>query len=152
MCGISLSSSDWIALASLVVAVAAFVVTWVTLKEAEDDWRQMKWFDLYFKADEAYNTLEKYQTVYKSQPVPQTVLQMHDWNDLMFRIRQVHTMADVFPKNTTIDLLFASTVSFQNPANAFDPNRLPQMMEALQGLRDRAKLKQKVLKRPRYLD
>jgi hypothetical protein len=151
MCGISLSSSDWIALGSLAVAGAAFVVAWVTLREAEDDWRQMKWFDLYFRADEGYNALEKYQTVHAGLLKVQTAQQATDWNDLMFQIRLIHTTALVFPQNADVDNLIASTSAFQNPANAFDPHRLPQMMKAIQGLRDRAKLKQKVLKQPKYM-
>ena len=50
-CGLSLS--DWVAIANLVLAVMALVVARSTIKEAEENWRQQKCFDLYFKAGQA---------------------------------------------------------------------------------------------------
>jgi hypothetical protein len=140
-----LSSLDWVAIASLIVAAASFVIARKTLKDAEEDWRQRKWFDLYLKADEAYNALDRYQTIYKGSSAIVTVQQENDWNDLMFLVRLVHSMAAVFPRNPDIDKLFSSTDSFTEPANAFQGDRLPNLLEASEGLRKRALIKPSVL-------
>jgi len=56
----SLGSLDWVAISALFVAILSFFVARKTLKDAEDSWKQEKWFDLYAKADEGYNTLDRY--------------------------------------------------------------------------------------------
>jgi hypothetical protein len=140
-----LGSLDWVALCALFVAVMSFVVARKTLKDAEDSWKQGKWFDLYAKADEGYNTLDRYCAIYQASPLPQTVQQANDWNNLMFLIRQVHAMAMVFPKHTAIDKLVKATTSFNNPANAFEPWRLPLFLEAVMDMRDMAALDPSVL-------
>jgi hypothetical protein len=64
--------------ASLIVAMAATWIARSSLLRAEDsihqakqiadrdlkDWRQTKWFDVYLKANEAYDKLEAFQTQY----------------------------------------------------------------------------------------
>jgi hypothetical protein len=100
--------------------ILAFFVAWWTLKvnresreftyralqHANMDWVQGKWFDLYFKADQACNALERYQTVYQhSNPAIPSVAQMNDHNHLMYLIREAYTMASVFPKNVATDAL-----------------------------------------------
>jgi hypothetical protein len=135
---------DWVAISSLVVAIAAFVVARKTMKDAEEDWKQRKWFDLYFKADEAYNELDYYRTAYSGQPIPKTPEQASDWNKLMFLIRQAHSMATVFPKTEAIDKLFAAT-DFGDPAGAFDPGRLKTFMDAVEALRQKALIKPSIL-------
>src|SRR5229473_2109454 len=81
-----LATLDWVSIASFFVAVASFVIARATLKEAKEDWKQRKWFDLYFSTDEAYNALDRYQTLYTGQPYVQTPQQVYDWNKLMFLI------------------------------------------------------------------
>jgi hypothetical protein len=44
-------SLDWIAISALVVGIVALFVARKTLKDAEEFWKQQKWFDLYAKAD-----------------------------------------------------------------------------------------------------
>lgn len=141
----NLSSFDCIAVASLIVSIAAFVVARKTMKDAEEDWRQRKWFDLYLEADKAYNALERYQVNYKQNPVPQNLEQTRDWNNLMSQMRLVHSLAVVFPKNPATDILFSATAVFANPASAFLPERLPKLSEALEALRQKALLKRKVV-------
>jgi hypothetical protein len=140
-----LSSLDWVALSALFVAILSFVVARKTLKDAEDIWKQQKWFDLYAKADEGYNTLDRYCTIYKAVAGIGTVQQAEDWNNLIFLIRQVHSMAMVFPKHPAIDKLVKATTSFNNPANAFEPWRLPLFLEAVMDMRDMAVLNPSVL-------
>src|SRR5882762_8543651 len=67
MCRIlhSLASLDWVAVSAVFVAIVALRVAVKTLKDAEDFWKQQKWFDLYAKADEAYDTFDKYRKKYK---------------------------------------------------------------------------------------
>src|ERR1700676_1895899 len=41
-----------------------------------------------------------------------------DRNKLMFKIREAHSMAVVFPKDAAIDALFEATAVFKNPGEA----------------------------------
>jgi hypothetical protein len=122
----------------------AFVVAKKTMKDAEEDWKQRKWFDLYFKADEAYNALDRYRVAYGGQPFVATPQQVNDWNSLMFAMRQAHSMATVFPKCEPVDKLFAST-NFTDPSTACEQARLSALFEAVEGLRQKALLKPNVL-------
>jgi hypothetical protein len=140
-----LRSLDWVSVSALFVAILSFVVARKTLKDAEDSWKQEKWFDLYAKADEGYNTLDQYCTVYKAAVGIQTVQQAEDSNSLMSLIRQVHAMAMVFPKHAAIDKLVQATSEFNNPASAFASGRLPLFLEAVMDLRDMAALDPSVL-------
>lgn len=81
------------------------VVAQKTLKDAEEFWKQQKWFDLYAKADEGYDTFEFYCTTYKGTKGIGTTQQDDDWNNLMLLIRRVHSMAMVFPKHPAIEKL-----------------------------------------------
>jgi hypothetical protein len=138
-----LGSLDWVAISALFVAVLSFVIARKALQDAEASWKQEKWFDLYAKADEGYNTLDRYCTIYKASPQPQTAQQANDWNSLMFLIRQVHATAMVFPAHPAIDKLVKATTSFDNPASASE--RLPLFLEAVMDLRDMATLDPSVL-------
>lgn len=140
-----LFSLDWVSIAALFVAVLSFVVARRTLKDAEDAWKQQKWFELYAKADEGYNTLDQYRTVYKGTAGVLTSQQTDDWNNLMSVIRQVHAMAMVFPKHPAIDKLVAATTPFDNPASALEEERLKEFLEAVMDLRDMALLNPSIL-------
>jgi hypothetical protein len=59
-----LFSLDWVSITALFVAVLSFVIARKTLNDSEDSWKQQKWFDLYAKADEGYDTLDRYCTDY----------------------------------------------------------------------------------------
>ena len=140
-----LSGLDWVALSSLAVAVISFIVAKNTLDDAEDYWKQQKWFDMYVKADQAYNDLDRYRVMYKGMLGVMTTQQAADWNSLMFSIRSTHTMAAVFPKCDVIDKLFGATDDFAEPLNAFEDGRMSPFADAVEGLRQMAKLNPVVL-------
>ena len=73
------------------------------------DWKQRKWFDLYFKADEAYDALERFQVLYPDPMNLTTTEGKQEWNELMRIMRAVHRMAVVFPQNAAIDELLSAT-------------------------------------------
>jgi len=131
-----------VAVASLIVSVAANWIATRSLREAQRQWRQQKWFDLYFKADDAYDFFDyfraRYQNTVQSQwPEPQWII---DWNDLMRHVRTVHRMAMVFPQTNEIDHLlsatkFAESRQAVNRQQAIEPQHLQQMLDAVEGLR-----------------
>ena len=141
-----------ISCATLALAIWAVVIARSSLKQAEQvserdrrDWRQRKWFDLYFKADEAYNLLDHFQTLYGgAPPAVWTQDQVRDWNNLMFHIRTAHSMAVVFPKNAAADELFECT-KFKEPADTLSKERLQKLLDAVEGLRQNALINKSVL-------
>ena len=141
-----LGSLDWVAICALGVAIWSLYVGRKTLDNAEESWNQQKWFDLYAKADEAYDLFDWYCTVYSNSPQPQTPAQASDWNKLMYLIKRAHSMAMVFPQHSAIDKLVQATSAFNNPADAFLPWRKPLFLDAVQDLRDMSNLDPSVLK------
>jgi hypothetical protein len=136
---------DWVAVSALIVAVVSFFVARKTLLDAEDFWKQQKWFDLYAKADEAYDTFERYRTTYKVYQDPTwNPGHTEDWNNLMFLIRRVHSMAMVFPKHLAIDKLVGAT-SFNTPQDAFQDERRQLFFDAVQDMREMALLDSSIL-------
>jgi hypothetical protein len=138
------SVSAWAAIASVLVSAAAACVAWSSLSQAKRvadrdrrDWKQRKWFDLYFKANEAYDFLDRFQTQHKVIET-QSETFINDWNDLMSLFREVHSMAVVFPKCTAIDELLSCTAVFKNPQEALSKDRLQKVLGALEGIRQRA--------------
>ena len=139
------STSDWIAISAVIVAVVSFFVARKTLKDAEEFWKQQKWFDLYAKADEAYDTLEMYRTNYSvHEPPGSNVRHATDWNDLIFLVRRVHAMAMVFPKHSAIDKLVEAT-EFDEPATVYDESRRKLFSEAVEAMREMAVLDPSIL-------
>jgi hypothetical protein len=53
-------------------------------------------------------------------------------------IREVQSMAAVFPKNPDIDKLFSSTAVFQDPAEAMSKDGLDAIFDAVEELRARS--------------
>ena len=51
----------------------------------QEDWKQRKWFDVYFKADEAYDALDRFQVLYPSPSSPgwKTPEWEREYHDLM---------------------------------------------------------------------
>jgi hypothetical protein len=141
-----LGSLDWVAITALGVAIWSLYVGRKTLDDAEESWNQQKWFDLYAKADEAYDLFDWYCTVYSHSPQAQTPPQASDWNKLMYLIKRAHSMAMVFPQHPAIDKLVKATSNFISPADAFLPWRKPLFFEAVQDLRDLSKLDPSVLR------
>ena len=155
------SISLWVAVASLIVAITALFVaiganriaksSLSQAKQVADrdqrDWRQRKWFDLYFKTNQAYDFLERFQVLYENPPSGASGVEeaRRDWNSLMFLIRELHTMAVVFPKNAAIDELFASTAVFKNREEALSKDRLEKIRNAMEAIRQHALVEPAVL-------
>jgi hypothetical protein len=135
----------FVAVVSFVVAVVSLVIAQRTLKDSEESWKQQKWFDLYAKADEAYDTYERYCTYKSLLPHPEAHLgHIEAWNDLMFLTRRVYTMAMVFPKHPAIDKLVEAT-NFRTPADALEEGRRKRFFDAVQDMREMAVLDPSVL-------
>jgi hypothetical protein len=143
----------------VILSVVAVLISWWTLKLTRDslrvtkqaveharmDWAQQKWFDLYFKADQAYNALEEYQALYQNcNPAICSAEQESDRNKLMDIFREACTMAAVFPKNSAIDALFQS-VNFTNFNDALSKDKLKALSDALELLRQNALINRDVL-------
>jgi hypothetical protein len=148
-----LGGHDWVAALALFVAVVSFVVARKTLLDAEDSWKQQKWFDLYAKADEAYDTVQLYRTNWEGYLNPNVVApgidifrRGNDWNNLMFIIRRVHSMAMVFPRHHAINKLVAAT-EFNTPEDAFQDEQLKMFSDAVQDIREMAVLDESILER-----
>ena len=141
-----------LAFAALVIAVWTLKVTLDSLKVTREsiervrlDWAKQKSFDLYFKADHAYNALDEYQALYKDRnPAICSLEQEKDHNDLMDTFREACTMAAVFPKNPAIDALYNS-VKFTSVIDALSKERLDALSDALELLRQKALINADVL-------
>ncbi|HEV2419997.1 MAG TPA: hypothetical protein VGX94_19555 [Terriglobia bacterium] len=138
------SISLWVAIASILVSVAAACIAWSSLSQAKQvadrdrrDWRQRKWFDLYFKASSAYDSLDRFQTLHDCTK-RETAEFIKDWNDLMSLIRDVHTMAVVFPKCPVIDDLISCTAVFKDCTEALSKDLMQKVLKAMEGIRQRA--------------
>jgi hypothetical protein len=136
-----------LSIASLLVGVAAAWIAASSLSQArrvaegaQRDWRQRKWFDLYFEADEAYDALDHFQVLYPSSLAPGwgSAEWERCWNDLMRAMRTVNRMAVAFPKNSVVDDLFSATAGFANPNEALSKDRLQQLLNAVEGLRQKS--------------
>jgi hypothetical protein len=136
-----------IAIASLLASVAAALIARSSLSQAklvadrdQKDWKQRKWFDLFFKADEAYDALDRFQTLYPSTSSPgwNTAEMQRESHDLMRTMRTVHRIAVVFPKNPVIDALFEATAAFKEMGEATSKERLSKVFDAVQGVREKA--------------
>jgi hypothetical protein len=137
-----------VAAASLIVSLIAAAVAKQSLDQSKrvadrdsTDWRQRKWFDLYFEAEKAYDALDQFQAEYCDGAPTR-----HDegWNDfarqvntLMSMIRRVHAMAAVFPMNPAVDKLFKSAV-FPTEADLLSTERKKMMFDAVQDIREKA--------------
>ncbi len=111
-----------IALASLLASVAATLIAKSSLSQAkqvadrdERDWRQRKWADMYLKADETYDGLDRFRVLSDSWDTEE---RGREWNDLMRLIRGAHAMAVVFPENPAVDA-FLSSVITSKAANGY---------------------------------
>ncbi len=151
----SLSLSDWVAVTNVVVAVIALVVGCYavviarqTLHEAKEDWKQRKWFDLYSKADEAYDALDLYQGIYGDDKI-WTPQRTQDFNAMMSKMRQARAMAVVFPKNPATAELIDATAFAKNPGEAvteaMSKERLQKLMNAVSSLYEQSLVNKDVL-------
>lgn len=136
-----------IAVASLVVAAFSVWFAVSSLRLAKMDWRQRKWFELYFKASEVHTSLDHFQGKYGTlSPALWGMPEVRkDWNDLMSLIRDVHSMAAVFPKNPAVLGFIESTAVFKDRDEALSKERLMKIFDAVEGLRRKALVDTSVL-------
>lgn len=139
--------STLVSVASLLAGIAALLIAASSLSQArkvaegeQRDWRQRKWFDLYLQADEAYDALDHFQTIYPSAESDGWGLPEWEerWNGLMRMMRTVNRMAVAFPKNPAVDDLFNATSGFTSPDEALSKDRLQRLMDAVEGLRQKS--------------
>ncbi len=152
------SASLWIAVASAAIALVSLFVSVVATriaksslviadssltqaKEVADrelrDWRQTKWFDLYFAISEFRDSLEHFQTQYDASDL-ETFNFGKDRNALMFLFRRLASMAVVFPRDPAIDALRTCIEGFSEPAESLSKVRLAKVGDAVEGLRQKA--------------
>jgi hypothetical protein len=138
------SISLWIAVASLVVSVAAAWIAQSSLSQAklvaerdQRDWKQRKWFDLYFTASEFHDSLAHFQALYDESAVEAREFQ-RDRNELMFLLRRMYSMAVVFPQDPAITALMKCAIGLREPAQALSAERLHKFSDAVEGLRQKA--------------
>ncbi len=130
---------------TLKVTIDSLRITKQSVERARIDWARQKWFDLYFKADQAYNSLDEYQALYQyCNPAICSPEQERDRNKLMDIFREACTMAAVFPKNHAIDAFF-ECVRFSNVNDALSKQRLKSLADALEQLRQKALVHKDIL-------
>jgi hypothetical protein len=141
------SVSLWIAVASFVVSIAACLIAWSSLGQAKQvaerdrkDWKQRKWFDLYFAASGVHADLDRFQAKYVFGNSAYSQDQRNrDINDLMTSIRKVHAMAAVFPRAQAITDMIDATAAFKNTEKEVtSKDRLKRIGDAVEGLREQA--------------
>jgi hypothetical protein len=154
--------SVWISRASLRAAETAGRLADETLRQAQEsaereiaDWRQTKWFDLYFQASQVYDALDHFQTKHFEQSslsafwAAQT---MSEYNDFNFLNRKMIAMAVVFPKNDAVDKLVTAAAAFKDREQSLSRERLKLIADAVQDIRELALLRPAVLLPPEMVD
>ena len=145
----------WVTLASLVVAVVVSVASLYlsraslqiaknSLKLSEEvaerehrDWRQRKWFDLYFAAENFATLLERFQTIY-DRPLATKEFEK-DANDVTFAARQMVAYGAVFPRNPAVEGLFSCINKWKlTDANLFSKQMFSEYLNAIEELRQEA--------------
>jgi hypothetical protein len=101
------------------------------------DWKQRKWFDLYFKASEVCDSFEHFQAIYDSSSLGTEEFVRHR-NELMFHLRRMFSMAVVFPQDSAIAALMKCAVGLKDPAQVLSKDRLKKFSDAVEGLREKA--------------
>ena len=143
-----------ISVASLLVSLASLYVARSSLAQAGQvaerdrrDWKQRKWFDLYLKAREFYDSLARFQAHYKSDsPALWDDPDIRkDYTELILLIRKAHSMAAVFPRHQVITDFCKSTAVFRDPNEALSKDRLSKIFDAIEGLRQMALVEPSVL-------
>lgn len=140
-----------VSVTSLLVSLVATALAKQSLDEAKrvadrdsNDWKQRKWFELYFEAEKAYDALDQFQCQYVDGAPDHS---KDDWkkyvsdvNVLASVIRRVHSMAAVFPMTPELDKLFHSTV-FPNDNDLLSIDRKTAVFDAVEGIRQKALIK-----------
>jgi hypothetical protein len=123
--------------------------------KASDEWAQQKWFDLYFKANAAYDAMDGLRDQFKFdrgkilRTYPITGLNYPECADDVIRLfREAQAMAMVFPKSEVIDNLCNATSGFvDDPREMLSELRLQNLMDAMNGIREKALVDSGVLER-----
>jgi hypothetical protein len=145
--------STLLSVASLLLSLAATFIAGSSLSQARrvanrdrQDWRQRRWFDLYFQLSETYDFFDWFQTEYKStNPSSWGDIEIRDWNRLMNLFRRVHTTAMVFPPNPVIDKLVLATAVFSDQQESLSDNRLKSVLDVMDDVRMEALVDRGVL-------
>jgi hypothetical protein len=116
----------------------------VALRE-HDEWMQRKWYELYFKAAEALDSLDYFRTKYRNARDLGTEDRAKDWSEMMFKVRAAGRMAFVFPQNPIVTAFIASAAGFRDSQSAMSEEHYKKMDEAVEGLRENALLNPSVL-------
>jgi hypothetical protein len=136
--------STGIALTSLLLSATSVLIARSSLIQAKNrqrEWREHKWIDMYFKANEVYDSLERFHVLSESWATEEWE---REWNDLMRVIRGAHAMAVVFPQNPAIDAFLSSTAVFKDERTVSD-ERLSTAFDAVELIREKARLHGAVL-------
>ena len=165
------ANHDWVAISSLIVAIASLIAAGtaalyarnallqakldaerslaqakIVAERDEDDWAQRQWFELYSVADEAYDAIDKFQASYPRVIQGFTPELIREWNDLMVTLRAAGRRCHVFPKHPAIDK-FLSAIAFSDRKMLVPPSYLKGVEVAVEGLRELAGINPGVLKR-----
>ena len=160
------SPTDYVSIVSLIIAIVSLIAAIVSAaianwsrkdakriaELAHDEWAQQKWFDLYFSTNSAYDAMEKLQAdavVQKSG-----IINFHGGNysdranEVIHLFREIQAMAMVFPQSPAIDMLCAATSGFvDDPKEMLSSQRLKNLMDAMDEIREKALVDTTVLKR-----
>lgn len=108
------------------------------------DWKQRRWFELYFEAEKAYDSLAQLQAQYADGP---PLHHTDEWNKyasevnaLTLMMRRVHSLAAVFPVMPEVTTLFLNSV-FPNENDYLSEARKNSLFDAVEGIRQRALIK-----------
>lgn len=122
------------------------------------DWRQTKWFDLFFQAQQMCDALEYFQATYAqfasaegSSSYWGTEPMTADFNDFLRLARRTLSMASVFPKNAAIDGLAQAMRFCGNREQAFSRKGLVELQDAVHDIRELTLLRPEVLLPPEML-
>jgi hypothetical protein len=141
------SVSFWVSVASLLASLVALAVAKSSLTQARNvadrdqrNWRQRTWFDLYFKADAAYDALDHFRSLYPDPTSPRwnTPEWEKDRNELMLVFRAVNRQALVFPTNSVIDALVEATRRFAETEVVLSEESSKKLLAAVNGVREKA--------------
>jgi hypothetical protein len=117
--------------------------------KAHDEWAQQKWFDLYFKANAAYDAMDELQGQFSLER--DRIIGMNypeRTNDVIRLFREAQAMAMVFPKSEVIDNLCNATSGFvHEPSEMLSKQRLQNLMDAMNDIREMALVDPGVLNR-----
>lgn len=135
------SISLTVSIASLVLALAGVLIAYSSLSQAkrvaerdQREWKQRKWVDMYLKANETYDALDRFHVLSSSWGAGDWE---REWNDLMRLTRGAHAMAVVFPINPAIDAFVSSTAVFKDDKTV-SQERLSKVFDAVELIRQKA--------------